>query len=215
MRGFWNAFVKITGWPAQFFCFRTKTYYEDRQRQGRGIRGPAIVICNHTSVFDYVVLMFAFWSRTLRFQIAEVMFRKPLLGTLLRLLGGIYVNRDSHDIGCIAISEEIVQSGGIVGIFPEGRLPRAGEARPLPFKTGAAYLALSTGAQVIPVYTNGSYFNKKRARIMIGAPIKASDYADPKLSDRENIQLVAEAMRTRIIELGGLLDERGEGKASA
>ena len=35
---FWNAFVKLTGWSVQFFCFRTKVYYEDRSAQGRHIR---------------------------------------------------------------------------------------------------------------------------------------------------------------------------------
>ena len=47
-----NAFVKITAWPVQFFCFRTKVYYEDKRSQSRIVKGRAVIISYHTSVFD-------------------------------------------------------------------------------------------------------------------------------------------------------------------
>ena len=97
--------------------------------------------------------------------------------------------------------------GGIVGIFPEGRLPKPGEEKPLPFKTGAAYLALSSGAPIIPVYTNGSYFSKKRARVVIGTPLFAEDLLDGELEDKEKIARLSEALRKRIIELGEMLND--------
>ena len=203
---FWNTFAKITGFIPQFFCFRTKVHYEDRARQGRSIKGPAIIISNHTSIYDYVVYMFVFFSRTLRFQMAEVLFRKKGLGALLRGLGGIFVDRDARDMGFVAESERILASGGVVGIFPEGRLPRPGEERPLPFAASSAFLALSSGAPVIPVYTNGSYFTKKRAHVIIGVPFYAADLAPEGLGDRETIAAVSEAMRRRIMELGNELN---------
>ncbi|MBO7520588.1 MAG: 1-acyl-sn-glycerol-3-phosphate acyltransferase, partial [Clostridia bacterium] len=163
---------------------------------------------NHTSVFDYAVYLFVFFGRTLRFQMAEVLFKKKILAVFLKCMGGIFVDRDTHDLGFIARSESILEKGGIVGVFPEGRLPREGEERPLPFKTGAAFLALSSDAPVIPVYTNGSYFNKKRARVIIGRPVFAQDFVTDDLSDKEKIGRVSEALRERIIELKELLDEK-------
>ncbi len=209
---FCNAFVKITGWSAQFFCFRTKVYCEDAAQQGRRIRGPAILVSNHTSVFDYAVYLFVFFSRTLRFQMAELLFDKKLLGPLLRCLGGIYVNRNAHDLGFIAKSENILRSGGVVGIFPEGRLPRKGEVPPLPFSSGAAFLALSADVPIIPLYTNGAYFGKKRARVMIGKPIYVRQLLDTGLSEKENLTQITEKIRDRIIELGNELDERVKAK---
>lgn len=205
---FFNAFVKITAWPVQWLCFRTKISYEDKALQGRRIKGGAIIISNHTSVFDYAVYLFVFFSRTLRFQMAEVLFKKKLLGLFLKCMGGIFVDRDSHDLGFIARSQEVLDRGGVVGVFPEGRLPRAGEERPLPFKSGAAFLALSSGAPVIPVYTNGSYFSKKRARVVIGRPVFAEDLVPRDLSDREKIDLLSGALRERVKELGELSDEK-------
>ena len=208
-----NWFVKITGWPIQFVCFRKKIYYENKAVQSRRIRGKAIIISNHHSVFDYPVAMFVFWSRTLRFQMSELVMKKPVLGVLLRMLGGILVDRDVHDFGFMAKSERILEKGGVVGICPEGRIPKKGESKPLPFKTGAAYLALSTDTPIVPMYSNGSYFNmKKRARVMIGTPIIPSLVADPALSDKENIEKLTQYMRDKIITLGHLLDEQTKEK---
>ena len=205
---FWNAFTKITAWPVQKLIFRTKILYEDAAVQKRSIHGPAILISNHTSVFDYAIWLFVFFGRTLRFQMAEVLFRKKPLGLFLRMLGGIYVNRESHDFGFVAQSERILEKGGVVGIFPESRLPLPEEERPLPFKPSAAFLALASGVPVIPVYTNGCYWSLKRAVVMIGTPMDVSQLTDDHLNDKENIDRVTQAMRARVIELGKKLDER-------
>ena len=147
MKGrFMNGFTKITGWPAAALIFRTKTYYEDKDVQSRRIKGPAIVVSNHTSLYDFAVLLFVFFSRTVRYQMAEVLFhKKGPLPRFLRALGGIFVDRDGHNFSFIEETEETLIKGGVVGIFPESRLPKKGEERPLPFKPSAAYTALHTG----------------------------------------------------------------------
>ncbi len=207
---FWNGFVKITGWPVQWVCFRTRIHYEDRAVQGRRIKGPAIIISNHTSVFDYAVYLFVFFSRILRFQMAELLFRKPFLGWLLPRLGGIYVDRDGYDFGFIARSQEILDRGGVVGIFPESRLPRPGEERPLPFKVSAAYLALTAGVPVIPVVTDGSYFRRRRANVLIGKPVDVRDYSDETRHQKDDLRIVSECLRQHIIELEKLLNEKSK-----
>ncbi|MCQ2498770.1 MAG: 1-acyl-sn-glycerol-3-phosphate acyltransferase [Lachnospiraceae bacterium] len=208
---FWNWFVKITGWPVQKICFRTKIYYEDKSVQSRKIKGPAIIISNHTSVFDYAVWLFVFWGRTLRFQMAELLFKKKGLGILLRMLGGIYVNRNAHDFSFITKSENIIKKGGVVGVFPEARIPLPDEERPLEFKPSAAYLTILSGVPVIPVVTDGSYFNKKHANVIIGKPIDIYEITDSDLSDKENIEKVNEVLRNRIIELESFLNEKKSG----
>lgn len=208
MIALWNWFVKITGWLPQKLCFRTKVYYEDKKAQSRRIKGPAIIVSNHTSVYDYAVFMFVFFSRTLRYQMAEILFRKKGLGGFLRALGGIEVNRETHDASCMGKSASILQKGGVVGVFPESRLPKPDEAPPLEFKPGAALLALSTGVKIIPVYTDGCYFKKKRARVMIGKPVDVRALYDDSLSERQNIDVITQKLRQKIIDLGVLLGEK-------
>lgn len=199
--GFFNAFVKITGWLAQFFCFRTKVFYEDKKTQSRKIKGKAIIISNHTSVYDYAVFIFVFFFRVLRYQMAEVLFKNRLLKRFLLLMGGIFVDRNSKDFSFMQKSEEILDKGGVVGIFPEGRLPKEGEERPLKFLSGAAYLALRSGAPIIPVYTNGSYFRSKRAKVVIGKPIDVSALYDGEKTEKENLSKITEELRKKVVEL--------------
>lgn len=208
MYALFQAFTKITGWLPYAVCFRTKFHYEDKKVQGRRIKGAAIIISNHTSVYDFAVMLFVFPFRTLRYLMAEVLFEKKGLGRFLRLLGGIEVNRKSYDFAFLDKCKEIIDKKGVVGIFPEGRLPLEGEERPIPFAPSAAYLALMSGAPVIPVYTDGSYFKKKRAHVIIGKPIDVSSLVDSKLSEKENIEKVNDYFRLKIVELGNELQRQ-------
>ncbi|MBQ2512853.1 MAG: hypothetical protein II534_05875, partial [Clostridia bacterium] len=105
--------------------------------------------------------------------------------------------------------------GGRVGIFPEGRIPLKGEERPLPFRVGAACLALMTGAPVVPAVTDGSYFRRERAHVLIGKPIYPSEIiSDPEgggAGDRENIEKLNLVMRERIRELSVMLEKMKSG----
>ena len=204
---FFNFFVKVTGWLVQKIVFRTKIYYEDKKIQSRKIKGAAIIASNHTSVWDYCIFVFVFLFRTLRYQMAEVLFKKKVLGLFLKLMGGIYVNRDTHDFSFIDKSNDLLNKGWVVGCFPESRLPLPNEERPLEFKVSTIYLALQSGVEIIPLYTNGVYFKKARARVMIGTPFNAREYVDDSLSEKENVERITKLLRERITQLGKKLDE--------
>lgn len=195
-------FVKVTGFLPQLLLFRAKITYRDRAAQSRKIKGAAIVVSNHTSVWDYAVLLFVFIGRILRTQMAELLFKKGFMGPFLKGMGGICVNRDTHDMSFVRQSLSILEKGGVLCVFPEARLPRAGEARPLPFQTSATYIALESGAPILPVYTNGSYFNKHRARVRIGTPIDARAYWKPEEDEKTNLECITAVIRDRVIELG-------------
>ncbi|MBE5747824.1 MAG: 1-acyl-sn-glycerol-3-phosphate acyltransferase [Clostridiales bacterium] len=206
---FCNWFVKVTAWLLHVFAFRKKIYYEDKKVQKRGIRGKAIVVSNHYSIWDYPLLMFVFHRRSLRCQIAEVMYRKNFVLTgLLKGLGGVKVDRETHDFSFMEKSNKILKKKGVLLIFPESRLPREGEETPLPFKPSAVYTALENDAPIVPVAVNGSYFGKKRASVMIGKPIDVKEWCDPNLSDSENVALVNEKLREKVIALKDELGRR-------
>ena len=208
MKRFMQCFVRITAWPVQWICFRTKIYYEDKKVQSRKIKGKAIIISNHTSVYDFAVMLFVFPLRFLRYLMAELLFRKKILGKFLKLMGGIKVDRDNYDFSFISQSISVLDKNGVIGVFPEGRLPTKGESRPLEFKPSAAYIAYLTDAKIIPVYTNGSYFKRKRARVIIGKPIFVGDIIDEKYSEKENIERINQIIRQKVIELGNELERR-------
>lgn len=207
---FCNWFTKITAWLIQRICFRTKIYYEDKHVQGRRIKGSSIIISNHTSVYDYAVFLFVFFSRTLRYQMAEVLFKKKLLKVFLKCMGGIFVDRDSNDYGFIEKSQDILEKGGVVGVFPEGRIPEKEEIKPLEFKSGVTHLALVSNAPIVPIYTNGRYFRKKRACVIIGKPIYVSELYDEQLDYKTNLERISQELRNIIINLGNKLEEKNK-----
>ena len=125
------------------------------------------------------------------------------------MMGAIKVNRHTQDYSFIAQSVEILNKGGVIEIYPEGRLPdKEGDTPPLPFKPSAVYIALESGAPIIPVYSNGKYFTKARARVIIGEPINAREMYDDSLSEKENIEKINTFLRERIIQLGHELERQ-------
>ena len=209
LRAIFQWFVRITGFLPYLFCFRTKVYYEDRKAQGKRIKGKAIVCSNHKSVFDVALMLYLFPTRTLRPLVAELMFKKnPVFSLFLKALGGIKVDRDAHDFTFLEQSRKILDRGGVIEVYPEARLPKENEPTPLPFTPSTAYLALLSGAPVIPVYTNGKYFQKQRARTIIGKPIYPQELYDDSLSEEENVENITKILRNKVIELENELQER-------
>ena len=200
---FMQALVKVTAWPVQFLCFRTKILYENGDKRHRKIKGAAIVASNHTSIWDYAAMIFVFPARVLRYLMAEILFeRNKLLGWFLRSMGGVKTDRNHFDFSFVVKCEEILEKGGAIGVFPEGRLPEKAEEKPLPFKPSMAYIALRSGAPIVPVYVTGSYFKRKRNYVVIGEKMRVEDLIDETLSERENIERISAAVRAKIMELG-------------
>lgn len=201
-----TGFVKVTGYVPYLLLMRAKIYLGAGAE--RKIKGAAVVISNHTSVYDFALYLFVFPFRTIRFLMADVLFRNPFLIFFLNAVGGIKISRESHSLAWIDKCRRILEKGGVIGIFPEGRLPLPGEEKPLPFKEGAAALALSTGVPVIPVVTDGRYFSACPAHVLIGKPIDVSALVNDNMSEQESIKAVNLFFREEIIRLEAELEER-------
>jgi 1-acyl-sn-glycerol-3-phosphate acyltransferase len=117
-------------------------------------------------------------------------------------MGGIRVERAAHEFGFVEEALGILEKKGTVLIFPESRLPVEGEERPLPFKESVAYLALRSGVPVVPVYTNGSYFRFKRARVVVGKPVLPAEWIPEATPEKEAMQEVTARLRETVIALG-------------
>jgi 1-acyl-sn-glycerol-3-phosphate acyltransferase len=124
---------------------------------------PAILAANHVSVLDPIAIALAAVRRrrTIRFLAAVEFFRHPVWGPPLRLMGQVPVRRGARDVGALDEVVAHVRRGGLAGIFPEGRV--ADGRLPLRGRTGAARVALATGAPVVPVGVWGTQARWPRA----------------------------------------------------
>lgn len=110
--------------------------------------GGGLVVCNHRFLKDPVVLAHAFSRRQLHFMSKAEWFQNKPLGLLLGSLGAFPINRGEGDFDAIGHAVELVRQGHLVGIFPEGTRNRTGG--PMKPKSGTAFIARQTGADIVP-----------------------------------------------------------------
>lgn len=116
--------------------------------------GGVIIAPNHISHFDpLVVAHFVYGAgRWPRFLAKASVFKVPLVGAFLRKVLQIPVERGSVEaVKSLDVLVDALRQGGAVIIYPEGTTTREPDLWPMRGKTGAARLALLTGAPVVPV----------------------------------------------------------------
>jgi len=137
--------------------------------------GPLIVVANHFSYVDAAALVrVAPWP--LEFLVGHRMPYAPVWGTWVpKLWGPLIVYRGTVSLGALRVAEATLMQGGVVGTFPEG----GNWATVLrPARPGVAFLAVRTGARILPIGLDGlldffpSLRRGRRARVTcrIGEP---------------------------------------------
>jgi len=190
-------FIKLTGFLPALLILRRKTFYENRRRQSRKLEGPAIIAANHVSMLDFVVLFFTFFGRSCRFLAAEVVYESgKLMPWFLKRIGAIRVDRGSGDISFLAESIDTLKKGGVVFVFPESRLIKNGDHEE--FKPSVVYMALQSGAPVIPVWLEGKYGPFRRTKLMIGEKMYPGEYCDGIDPSPEKAGEIASVLREKV-----------------
>jgi 1-acyl-sn-glycerol-3-phosphate acyltransferase len=113
--------------------------------------GPAILAANHIGLLDGPLLA-VFNPRPVHALTKSELFRGRT-GRFLRRAGQIPVDRYRSDPRAVRTCLRVLRDGGVVGVFPEGR---RGDGELHRFHHGAAYLALVTGAPVVPAILLGT-----------------------------------------------------------
>ena len=154
--------------------------------------GGALLAINHTGYYDFILGGYPAYvrgHRTVRMMAKKAIFDTPVVGTLLRMMGHISVDRSA---GKGAASKDAavqkLREGKLVGIFPEATISRAFEIKDL--KTGAVRIADEADAPLLPViiwgsqrvWTKGLPKNLLRPkvpiRVAVGTPIELSGSAE-------------------------------------
>lgn len=128
-------------------CFRLRYAGTSRVPAGR-----SIVAGNHVSALDGVVLGLCLSERhrrVTRFLVAAEFFDGRWFSWALRRFKQIPVHRGRRDSAALETAIVTVRAGALAGIFPEGKVNPGSELQP--GKSGAARIALATGAPVVPV----------------------------------------------------------------
>jgi len=119
-------------------------------------RGAALVVCNHVSFMDALVIGGAS-RRPLRFLMDKPIYDSSWLNWLFRLVGAIPVESERHDPGNVrrALQEvsRALRDGEVVMLFPEGRLTSNGEIHA--FRRGLELILARDPVPVVPAGLSG------------------------------------------------------------
>jgi 1-acyl-sn-glycerol-3-phosphate acyltransferase len=140
--------------------------------------GPVLIVANHTGGVDPLLIQYA-GPRLIRWMMAQDMM-SPGTEDLWQLTRVISVDRIGPDATALRIAMRTLRDGGVVGVFPEGRITRpAGTLRP--FQEGVGLLAARCGATVLPCWISdtpdvesmsGSVFGRSRSRVVFLEPVQ-------------------------------------------
>ena len=184
--------------------------------------GGFIAAPNHCTEIDPIVVghMLYNMKRPPHFLAKAGLFKAPVLGTLLRATRQIPVERSTTGANSsLQAAQEVVDAGGAIIIYPEGTLTRDPDLWPMKGHTGAARLAIQTGAPVVPIAHWGAHevfpryakrfhvFPRKTSRILVGDPVDLSAFQGRPL-DRAALIEATDIIMDAITDL--LASLRGE-----
>jgi 1-acyl-sn-glycerol-3-phosphate acyltransferase len=184
--------------------------------------GGVIVVTNHVSHADPIVFAHFLFDngRLPRFLAKEGLFRVFFVGQVLRGAKQIPVYRETADASrAFSAAVEAVRGGECVAFYPEATLTRDPDQWPMVGKTGAARVALETGAPVIPIAQWGpqellapyakkpDLFPRKTMHLRAGPPVDLSDLEGRPIDG----PLLREVTERLMAAITALLEEiRGE-----
>ncbi|MPY09337.1 lysophospholipid acyltransferase family protein [Arthrobacter bussei] len=191
--------------------------------QERLPQGTGMIVCpNHVTEIDPIVVGHFLYNQGVmpHFMAKASLFSVPVIGSILRVIRQVPVERSSAGANrsLEAAREVLADNGGII-IYPEGTLTRDPDMWPMKGRTGAARLALQTGAPVVPIAQWGAHevfpryakrfhlIPRKRARVLVGDPVDLSEFRGAPLT-RTTLDAATERILDAITEL--LAELRGE-----
>lgn len=165
---------------------RLKSYYINKKRQKGLFKGKTIIVSNHISYIDPVIISNAFWRRRVSFVATKEIFDVKIFGKVLKLFKCISIDKENVSVKTFKEVKERLDRGHLVALFPEGEVERVEELAA--FKSGVAMMALMSGASIVPMYIHKRTKWYKRQVVMIGEKINIKDYITSKIPSIEEME---------------------------
>ena len=174
--------------------------------------GPAVIIANHRSMWDPVILFCRIRRRVYFIGKAEL-FDNWFLGFVLPRIGVFPVKRTQLDRSAIRRASEVLEQGHVLAIFPEGTRSKTGEL--MPFKGGAAFFAHRADAPVYPVYFDNTrkifpLSIGQKVRVACEEPLDLAEFQEKK-ANAVVLEEMTAAFRGAIEEIAAAVRQEAKG----
>ena len=162
--------------------------------------GPALIVINHLGDAD-AVLLAASIPTTIDGMGKIELNEHWLVGPVFRAYGVIYVHRGRPDRKAIRAALDALTEGRMLALAPEGRQSVEGKLEE--GTEGAAFLAMKTGAIIVPVAMTGTenenvyhrkWWRRARVTLSVGQPFKLTEQADRQKMMRDGTNQIMESL---------------------
>lgn len=170
----------------------------------------AVIICNHVSSIDPWFIQLGV-NCIVHWMVAREYAMHPKLAWVFRQVGSIPVNRSGVDTSATKSAIRLARGGGLVGLFPEGRIKTDPNALLGPGRQGAALIALKARVPVIPCFIKdapydgtefGCFFMTAHTKLIVGDPIDLAPYL-ARNDDRGTLDELTVRFMQEIAHLAG------------
>lgn len=183
--------------------FRPLFPYKRHGNLTRHNDGPLIIVGNHYSIWDVIPAAMS-TDRAVHYmaksELAGVKIGKWKIGeAALNWLQCIVVKRDGSDVQAVKTCLRYLKNGEVINIYPEGTRNHSYEQF-LPFKGGAAALAIKTKAPIVPVVEVERIRFLHRVNVIYGDPIYLTKYYGKRMTSEE-LEKVDEWLRSVMMNI--------------
>lgn len=192
-------FIKYVFGPLFLLFWRPRVI----NRAGLDIKGPAIFVANHISMWDPLPIAFLS-GRNIHFMAKRELFENPLGRWFFKALFAFPINRKTADLVSLRNALKLLKAGKVFGIFPEGKRSVTLELDEL--EQGAAFLSLRSGAPLVPVYIHPNSYTTRRPKLIVGEPLYAAN-AVAGLPRSEQAAALTDALKDSMLRLKTRLEE--------
>lgn len=161
------------------------------------IKGKAIIISNHISMWDPVFISVVF-SRQVFWMGKIELFKNVFARFFFHVVKAFPVRRGEGDLSAIRHAFKLLRDGKLFGIFPEGTRNKSGEIAK--FEPGTSMIALKNDAPIIPLYIKGKYKFFRRMKLIVGEPVRLADYVGSK-TDPATVEAASRFLENKIKDL--------------
>ena len=144
-------------------------------------KSKAILICNHYSNSDIIVLGTAIFRKQ-HFLAKKELFNSKFKNWFFKKMGAIPIDRSTADLKAIKDCLKVLKNEELLTIFPEGTRNKT-EVELLAIKNGAGLIAIKSGAPIIPMWLEKKPKAFRRNKLTIGEPILMEQFQNKKVSN--------------------------------
>lgn len=197
-------FVKVTGvFPVMLYLRLKKYYYKEKDKTL--FKEPVIVISNHITYSDIIVLLATFWNKRVSFIAKKELF-KGIGNLFFKGVKAIPVQNKNIQIITLKKAQKELERGHMVALFPEGHIKtQEGIDK---FKPGAVLLALMCNVPIVQLYIQEKKHWWERQKVMIGKKYNITEMLGSENPTLEQINELTNMLYEEEINLARAMEEK-------